>query len=145
MNFDDLENELRNQPVRPLPPRWREGILAAAEQQRSLAQQRCVEPTASGLQRVEAGWRLWLWPCPQAWLGLAATWLILLALNPSPESGRGIAAKAPIAPNPEALQEVAAQKRELARLLDLPAGGPVPPKAPAPLRPRSETLLAPKV
>jgi hypothetical protein len=26
-------------------------------------------------------WRDWLWPCPQAWAGLAATWLIILGMN----------------------------------------------------------------
>lgn len=57
MKPDSLEAELHRQPFRPLPPAWREEILAAAA------------PAAA------PGWRDYLWPHPRAWAALAAAWV----------------------------------------------------------------------
>src|SRR5580658_5611090 len=64
MNFD-FEERLRRQSVRPVPAQWRGEILRAAR----------AQPAAS------SGWREWLWPCPQAWGGLAAAWGIIFLLT----------------------------------------------------------------
>ncbi len=48
---------------------------SAAAQERELA----------GRRELQAGWRVWLerlsWPAPCAWAGLAAAWMVILALN----------------------------------------------------------------
>ncbi len=68
MNLDDFEARLRRQPLRPVPPAWREAILDSS-------QPSTINPQPSTC------WRDWLWPSPVAWAGLAATWVVILALN----------------------------------------------------------------
>jgi hypothetical protein len=74
---DPFEARLRRQPLRGVPTDWREEILAAA------AANRGAEPGRE--LALLAAVRLWLrellWPAPQAWAGLAAVWLVLLAVN----------------------------------------------------------------
>lgn len=79
MNREDpFEERLRRQPVREIPPAWREEILAAAAG--------CERPRAA-LRQGLFSWagrirlREWLWPAPQAWAGLAALWMIILGLH----------------------------------------------------------------
>jgi hypothetical protein len=77
MNRDDFETKLRRQPLRPVPPEWRAEILHTARQ--SVRPTRPA-PSAPGLFCC-AAWREWLWPCPAAWAGVAAAWLVILGLN----------------------------------------------------------------
>jgi hypothetical protein len=78
MNRDaQFEQLLRRQPPREIPAAWREEILAAAAiHGRALP---------AGEPDFAARWRLrlreLLWPCPQAWAGLASIWLAILALH----------------------------------------------------------------
>src|SRR5437870_4722803 len=114
MNTDDFEERLRRQSLRPIPHEWRREILDAAG---------CAgEPQPSTFDsRATSWWREWLWPCPQAWAGIAAVWMILLGLYfTPPSSSRAMTAQTP-APSPEARVALAAQRREMARLLEGPA------------------------
>ena len=111
MKPDEFEQQLRNQPLRPLPPAWGPEILAVA---RSLAH----SPSATPVVPAQPWWQEWLWPCPQAWAALAAVWLLLLGLYWMPsETGTANLALRP-SPNPEAQMALDAQRRELARLLE---------------------------
>jgi hypothetical protein len=59
MKPDSLEAELVRQPFQPLPPAWRDEILAAAA------------------AAATPGWRDYLWPHPRAWAALAAGWVAI--------------------------------------------------------------------
>jgi hypothetical protein len=79
MNTDDFEQTLKRQPLRPLPAAWRTEVLAAARAaadptpSAAAARRRSESPLAARL-------RSWLWPHPVAWGGVAAAWLLILAL-----------------------------------------------------------------
>ncbi len=73
MKTDDFEQQLKRQPFRQVPERWREEILDKAT-------------AAQPVSRSErwSGWKWWrelLWPCPQAWAALGAAWIIMVGLN----------------------------------------------------------------
>ena len=137
MKPDEFENQLQRQPLREVPTEWRTEILLAAQ---AASSPRASHPTP----HASPWWREWLWPSPQAWAGLAAVWLVIVAFNvtTSPHSAE-MAKQAPKL-SPEAETTLAAQRRELARLLDnftetTPAPKPVPPG------PRSENVSPPRV
>ncbi len=82
MNTDDFEKDLQRQPLRSVPAEWRQPILEAA---RASAPRHSASTVAQPL----AWWRELLWPCPQAWAGLAAVWLVILFVNgAAPDSGK---------------------------------------------------------
>jgi hypothetical protein len=136
MKPDDFENQLPRQPLREIPGDWRAEILQAARA--------AASPRASRLApRASFDWREWLWPSPKAWAGLAAVWLIIIGLNATAPAGPEVMAKQTPAPSTETQMTLAAQRRELARLLDVtsePASAPKPPPGP-----RSEGLSPSKV
>jgi hypothetical protein len=66
MNDHDFEQQLRQQPLRPMPPAWRREILAA---------QRPSELS------LTIWLRQLLWPHPAAWATLAAAWVLIMGLN----------------------------------------------------------------
>ena len=74
MKPDDFESQLQRQPLHGLPAEWRTEILSAAQE--AAAQAEPARPTAPS-----SWWRELLWPCPQAWAGLAAVWVVILGLN----------------------------------------------------------------
>ena len=75
MNTDDFEQRLQRQPLRPVPPEWRDEILAAA---RAGAAPSSLAPRPSPLLSLL---RDWLWPHPVAWGALAASWALAVGLN----------------------------------------------------------------
>jgi hypothetical protein len=75
MNTDDFEQRLQRQPLRPVPPEWRDEILAAA---RAGAAPSSLAPRPSPLLSLL---RDWLWPHPVAWGALAAGWALVVVLN----------------------------------------------------------------
>ncbi len=71
MNHDDqFEKRLQRQPPRELPAAWRSEILAAANAVNA-------HPPRVEVRRT-SWWRELLWPCPQAWAGLGAAWLLIV-------------------------------------------------------------------
>jgi hypothetical protein len=137
MKPDDFENQLQRQPLRAVPSEWRAEILQAARAS--------VSPRASRLTpHALPWWREWLWPSPQAWAGLAAVWLVILGLNATTSSQSVEIAKQTSKPSPEAETTLAAQRRELARLLDNFSEPTPAPKA-GPPGPRSENVSPPRV
>ncbi len=113
MNPDDFEKRLEHQRLRPIPGAWRGEILDAARRARD------HQPSTFNPQPA-SWWRELLWPCPRAWAGLAAVWVLILALNsvtrePAP------AAQSPNAPRaPEVLMALRDHRRLLAELIESP-------------------------
>jgi hypothetical protein len=151
MKPDEFEQQLQNQPLRAAPPAWRAEILrqakasAAADARRLSSQsairnpQTAIPQTLLTLAATRSWWREWLWPCPQAWAGLATVWMILLGLlltDPSLSSSLTAQARPP---TPEARMALAAQRREMIRLLDGPVEPASIPKRAVP-GPRSERM-----
>lgn len=131
MKPDDFEKQLQRQTFRNVPGEWRSEILQAAR-----AAKETSHPS-SLTSHFASNWREWLWPSPQAWAGLAAAWMVILALNVTAPSGPNAMAKRPAATSADTEMTLAAQRRELARLLDNSFSEPAPaPKSPP--GPRSE-------
>src|SRR5438105_4053189 len=74
MNPDDFEKQLERQPIRTVPAEWRAGILQAA------SESSVPQPSTTNSQPV-SWWRELFWPCPQAWAGLAAAWVVILVIH----------------------------------------------------------------
>ena len=130
MNLDDFEKKLARQPMRPLPPHWREEILAA---------------TRAATSPVAPWWREWLWPCPQAWAGMAAVWTLILGLNLAAGQASTPAVAGRVACSREELQNIERQEQTLARLVAPEESQPPaePPKRrPQALNQRGESLFA---
>lgn len=110
LKMDAFEQRLQHQPLRQIPAAWREEILAGA--------QPISCPRPSTLDFRPAGWfSTLLWPCPLAWAGLAAVWLVIFAVNFSiRDESHAIARKSP-PPSPEFIMALRQQERLLTELI----------------------------
>jgi hypothetical protein len=130
MKPDDFESQLQRQPLRGLPAEWRREILSAAQE--AVAQSEPVKPAVP-----VSWWRELLWPCPQAWVGLAAVWVLIAGLNLATNRGEArpkLEARREI--TPEERMAFIEQQQLLARLLE-PETAP-PPHVDKPVPPRSD-------
>lgn len=73
MKPDRFEEELSRQPLREIPADWRAEILGYA--------QATVATTPVESPRWKFSWRELFWPCPQAWAGLAAVWVLVVGME----------------------------------------------------------------
>lgn len=75
MNRDEsFERRLQNQPLKPVPPAWRDEIMAAAQ----------VATTSGHAARIThhvPWWRELFWPHPTAWAALAGVWLFMFGAH----------------------------------------------------------------
>jgi hypothetical protein len=115
MNRDDqFEKRLQRQPLREIPPAWREEILAAAEASRRPTPVPALNFTSILKRRLRES----LWPAPQAWAGLAALWLVILGVNfatREPSSQNMTHRSGP--PTPQVLELLKQQEQLLAELV----------------------------
>jgi len=132
MKTDDFENSLRAPAFRPIPADWREEILKNAKDN---------QPHEERLQPSIVWWRQLLWPCPKAWGGLAAIWVLLLICHWSTSEKQTVS----VAQTPPPTQNdipivtvMAFQSRSWNVLFDPSYAPPVAPKKPFVPRPRSE-------
>ena len=136
-----MKNNLQRRPLRPVPAEWRADILAAARA--SVLEPQAQSPVPSFLSTLNS-LPVWkdlstvLWPCPQAWAGLAAVWLVILAVNHATADKTPALAQASLPPSPEMIRLVREQRRELAQLLEPLEPPPAEPPKPFIPRPRSE-------
>lgn len=111
----EFEKRLQRQPVKTLPPEWRQEILSAAN---AAAMKRCEACE----HNARIFWPDWLvsllWPHPKAWAGLAAVWVVILGLQCASrdESSSCVTAKA-APPSPELIAELKKQQRMFAELV----------------------------
>lgn len=77
---DQFEKRLQRQPPRQVPVEWRADILSSAQ---AAAASRHSTPVTrhSWLSTLNARLSTIFWPCPQAWAGLAAAWLVILGAS----------------------------------------------------------------
>ena len=142
MNPDDFEKRLQRQPLRQMPPEWREGILSAAHHaspaHHAPRTAQLVFPSRSLLSTINHLLSDLLWPRPAAWAGLAAVWVVILGLNAATQDASRALAKQASPVSPQLLMAFQEQERLLAELIgprETPAAERPKPALP---RPRSE-------
>jgi hypothetical protein len=135
MNEKKFEQHLRRQPLRQVPSAWREEILVAADVNRRNAPVRELT-FAAALHLRLCGL---FWPYSRAWAGLAAVWVMILALNfATRETTPGLEARQVKALTTETVRSLKQREQLLADLSGLPEfREAVRPKA-MPPRPHSE-------
>jgi len=114
MKPDEFEQRLRRQTLREIPAGWRPEILRIAG---------AACPGASLNRQRGSGvpwWRELLWPCPQAWVGLAAVWVVILMLNLALREPVHVAKTSNAVPAPEILIALREHRRLLAELVGSP-------------------------
>jgi len=72
--MNDFENELKKQPMRPVPGHWRQQILTEARAE-------------ARLHKHEPWWAALLWPSPKAWGTLAAAWALMIGFGITTREG----------------------------------------------------------
>jgi hypothetical protein len=134
MEPDEFESELGRQPLRGMPTDWRREILSAAGNVRS----RDFAGRDVTRAATRGWWRELLWPCPQAWAGLAAVWVVILLLDLTSHDAVPVAKSSKSTPAPEFLMALREHRRLLGELIGSRSVA-TPPKSPEP-GPRSEIL-----
>jgi hypothetical protein len=105
MKPDDFEKRLQREPLRKIPPGWREEILRTATPVRRTS----PDARHSWLTTL-------LWPNPKAWAGLAAVWVMIFALQFSArENSRTVAMAS--APQPATVASWKDQQQILVELM----------------------------
>jgi hypothetical protein len=136
---DQFEQRLKRQPLCQVPAGWRNEIISAANEARSVD----PLPSVTGgsfLSVLNQRLSSLLWPHPVAWAGLAAIWVFICAVNFSMHDRTPVMAKKVSPPSPAVIAELRQQQRlyvELMGTADL--GDADRPKVFVP-RPRSERL-----
>jgi hypothetical protein len=113
---EQFEQRLSHQPLRQVPPAWRAEILAAAHG----AQPACHSSPVtrhSLLSTISYQLSTLLWPHPKAWAGLAAVWVLIIAMNFSMRDSSPRTAEKIAPPSPEMIVELRKQQLLLAELI----------------------------
>jgi hypothetical protein len=139
MSTDDFEKRVQRQPLRQIPPEWREEILQTARAASASSHAASRENRSSDFfsalgSRLSALLRLH----PKSWAALAAVWIAIVAMNFYSSDKTTVRAKNTSPPTPEMILVLQNQRRELSRLLQPPDSTDVDtPKSFQP-RPRGE-------
>jgi hypothetical protein len=132
MNSDDFEKLLQQQSIRSIPGEWRQEILQKAKAA-------SVPQLKTHDSKLRTALSELFWPCRQAWIGMAAIWLLLLVINSGLNNGK----KTQFAGRPEAvlamLQAMQEQKQLLTELIPPTSKQPAEPPRRNQPQPRSET------
>ncbi len=121
----DFEKRLQELPMREIPGHWKAHIVAAVQSQ-------------------PACWREWLWPCPRAWAGLAAAWLVILGMNLAAGKSPSRPGAATLVFSRQELLELRQQQQMLVKLISPgeTAETEPPRQVPAPRSERRKTVIA---
>jgi hypothetical protein len=119
MKTDDFEKRLQQHPQRKLPTVWREEILTNA--QSAAASPHAPRTTHHGFALSTFIHQLSTLLRPQrvAWCGIAAAWVVIIALNISARDNPAMVATSQVLPpSPQAIAAWREQRRELASLTE---------------------------
>jgi hypothetical protein len=115
MKPDDFEKQLQRHPLRAISGDWRGELLDAAG--------RAGDHQLSVLKpQPTPWWHELLWPCPRAWAGLSAVWVVILVLNAATREPVQVAKAERVSPPREVLMALREQRRLFVQLV-----GPSPP------------------
>ncbi|HKW31176.1 MAG TPA: hypothetical protein VJT54_17765 [Verrucomicrobiae bacterium] len=120
--------------VEPSPEtriRWAKAVQVAADVNRRKRPVRELTFAATLGNAVRLPFRELIWPCRRIWMGLAAVWVVILAVNFSAHDTELVAGKSP-PPTPEMILTFRQQERLLAELI-----GPNEPRVAVPPKPFS--------
>ena len=136
MNEEKFERHLSDQPLRPIPTRWRPEILSAARAAGSRPS--ALDPRPSLLSTLNQQLSTLLWPHPKAWAGLAAVWVVIFTLQLTSRDRTEVVARNTLPPSPEMLMVLRQQKLLLAELVERPEPRVADQPKAVPPRPRSD-------
>ena len=108
---DLFERRLSHQPLREIPGEWRSDILSVAKLAAPAA------PRASFLSTFNQQLSIFFWPHPKAWAGLAAVWVLILAVDFSTRDTALRVAEKSAPPSPEVIVELKKQRQLFAELM----------------------------
>ena len=108
---EQFERRLSRQPLREIPGEWRSDILSVAKLAAPAA------PRASFLSTFNQQLSIFFWPHPKAWAGLAAVWVLILAVDFSTRDATPRMAEKSLPPSPEVIVELKKQQRLFAELM----------------------------
>ncbi len=137
MKTDDFEKRLQQTAPREIPAAWREEILNVA---RRAETSRHPSPgsrpglLATLIQQLAATFR----PHRAAWTGLAAAWLVILAMNLTAQDSSTFTATSSSIPSAETMQALKQQRLLFAELVEHSAPRLTPTIPVAPPGPRSQ-------
>ena len=120
----------RHRSVEPKLDRLREEIVAGL----SGKEQRTADRKFLFFSLLRNAWRELIWPSRRIWSGLAAAWLVLLAVNLQMNRSHAVS-NVPVRSVAAAVNE---QRRILIELVQRPMPEPALPHTPEALRPRSD-------
>ena len=108
MNPDDFEKRLQRQPLREIPPEWREPDFAP-----------CLDDSPSSLVPLPLNHQLStiLWPNRKAWAGLAAVWILIFALHLAGRESTPMMATIPAAASSNTIMTLKEQQKILVELM----------------------------
>ena len=112
-----FERRLSRQPLRPVPADWRSEILAAARAAQAPLHAARSPQQQSWPSAIRHPLSALLWPHPRAWAGLAAVWLLIIAVNVSQRDPAPKLAKTAAPESPEVIVELKKQQRLFAELV----------------------------
>jgi hypothetical protein len=113
---EQFERRLSRQPLRQIPHEWRREILAAARDTQTVCHPSPVT-RRSLLSTLNHRLSTILWPHPKAWAGLAAVWILILAVNISLRDKSPQVAEKVSPASPEVIAELRQQKLLFAELI----------------------------
>ena len=128
-----FEERLRRQSLKPIPGDWRAEILQAS---RHMA--KAPIPEEHWLSTLNQKLSTLLWPHPKAWAGLAAVWVVILAVNFLTRDTAPVMAEKSSPPSPEVVAELKQQRQLYAELIGPPLAQDIDRRKNAVPRPRSE-------
>jgi len=137
--IEQFERRLSHLPLRQIPAGWREEILSAAGGVGTA--RRAVRPFGRAGRASLPGWiEKVFWPSPAAWAGLAALWILILAVDFSIRDKAPVVADKSLPPSPEVIAQLQQQQRLLAELMGPRDTGDADRSKPLAPRPRSECV-----
>lgn len=132
----------RHQAAEAKLERIRAEDLAACTRAAATSESGRLQPSFSLAVAARQFWRQSLWPWRQIWLGMAAVWLVLLALNLATNERPKMARHKTTPPSPELMAALREQRRLMLQTLEPIAPPPaLHPKIPGPRSEQRQTMI----